>query len=81
MPRKFFKQALYITVLSEDTPLEYDDLNDIHRAISDGDCVGSTIDEDCMQIEPREAAILLTTFGSEPAFFQLDDQGNDLAED
>lgn len=79
--RKFFKQTFTIVVYSEDAPLEYDDLDDIHHAISEGDCVGSIIDEHQESITGKQAADGLSEVGSEPGFFRLDDDGNTVDDD
>jgi len=76
--RKFFKQVIVVTVLSEDVPLEWDDLRDLHYAIDQGDYVGQTDEVSCQELTPKEAAGALYKLGSEASFFQLTDDGESL---
>lgn len=75
--RKFYKTVIQVEVLSEE-PLEYDTLEDIHEAITTGDCSGIHTVADHKEINGAECAELLKMHNSEPAFFNLDDYGNDL---
>lgn len=75
MTRKFWKTTIIVEVLSEDVPLEFDDLEEVHNAISSGACSGqytSTSEE----LTGKQCADALTAQGSDPGFFQLDDNGD-----
>ena len=78
MAKKFFLNKFTIVVLSEDAPLEFDDLADIDYEIDQGDCVGGELEVEVTQLTSKEAADKLYELGSEPGFFQLDDNGKDL---
>jgi len=56
-------------------------LTDIDEAINNGDCSGrvTTIVDNEVKTG-KEMAKLLKAQGSDPEFFQLDDEGNDLSE-
>jgi hypothetical protein len=77
--RKFFHNIVTIHVLSEDEPLSGDmSLSDIDYAITDGDSVGGGVEIRSEEMTGKEAATRLSAYGSEPGFFQLDEDGNDL---
>jgi hypothetical protein len=77
--RKFYKHSVTVVFLAEDSPLDFETLGDINYAITDGPCVGLfPTDESCVEVTGKEAAELLSEFGSEPSFFNLDDEGNDV---
>lgn len=73
MSRKFYKNVITVTVLSEDTPVEFDNLADLHDIIDTGDCVGkyTTTSESISDDETRAS---LYEMGSEPGFFGLEDE-------
>ena len=79
--RKFYKTIIQLEVLSE-YPIEDKTLGDINYEIDEGDCSGlyTTLvqDEIC---DGKEMAELLIKQGSEPEFFMLDENGNDLNEE
>ncbi len=76
--RKFFKTVLTVEVLSDESPLEWDSLADVSYAITDGDCSGKITNEAVTKLSGPEAAKALQDQGSEPEFFRLDEDGNDL---
>lgn len=78
--RKFFKQIIQIEVLSEDVPLEWDNLRDIDYAIIDGGCSGKVDEISCEPVSAPEMAKLLIGQASDPGFFGLDDDGKDTRE-
>lgn len=78
--RKFYKTTVTVTVLSEDQPVKFDDLQELHYEITNGSCVGS-YDEASVEITAQEAVTGLNELGSEPGFFQLDENGNTLDTD
>ena len=76
--RKFYKTVVTIEVLSE-YPFTPESIKNIDYVITEGDCSG-TWDYDVKIISPQEAARSLIEQGSEPGFFQLDEDGNDVRE-
>lgn len=77
--RKFYKTIFYVEVLSEDTPLEdVDSLHDIAYAIDEGDCSGMVNNVKSVRLTAQKAAQALIEQGSDPEFFQLDKNGNEL---
>jgi len=76
--RKFFKTTFKVEVLSEDVPVEWDNLYDVASAIDTGDCSGRITDEKIVKLSASKAAEALQAQGSDPEFFQLDEDGNDL---
>ena len=78
MKRKFYKTVLQVEILSE-TPVNFDNLADVAYAITEGDCCGTVKDIlNNKEISAKKCAEQLFAFGSEPGFFQLDEDGNDL---
>jgi len=79
--RKFFKQVIQIEILSEDVPLEWDNLENIDFAITSGDSSGKITEISSDQVTPQEMAKLLQEQHSDPEFFGLDENGNDLMDE
>lgn len=73
--RKFFKTTIVVEVLSEDTPIEFDNLAEVHHMVIEGDCSGQIIATDCVRLTGAEAAAELIKQGSDPRFFMLTDKG------
>ena len=80
--RKFYLTRIMVTVLSEDAPISARDmeLNDIHDAITDGDCVGEVEVTSAYRISRKEIVHALNSMNSQPGFFGLDDKGKDVRE-
>ena len=76
---KFYRTRLTIDILSEDTPFN-GSLEDAAYAISEGDCVGGPTTLEPTELTGKQAADALYEFASEPAFFRLDDDGEDTDE-
>lgn len=77
--RKFYKTIFRVEVLSEDFPVEdVDSLHDIAYQIDEGDCSGKVEHVRSVRLTGKRAAEALREQGSDPEFFQLDDNGNDL---
>jgi len=74
-----YRTIIQIVVLSEG-PFDCKDLGVIHNAITEGDCVGTVSIEDSVVLTRKQTADALYKAGSEPAFFQLDDDGNSIEE-
>lgn len=78
MARKFYKTTFRIEVLSEGELPDFATLGRIEEAFTTGDCSGVWTEELTQPLTPREAAQALLDQGSDPGFFQLDDDGNDV---
>lgn len=82
--KKYYRTVYQVEVLSEE---KFDDgggmsLTDIDEAITNGDCSGRvTTIVDNQAVSGKEMVKLLKAQGSDPEFFQLDKEGNDLSED
>ena len=76
--RKFFKTVVRVTVLNEDVPIEFDALTELEHAIDSGDEVVQIAVLKQVQLTPRAAARALSRYGSEPEFFQLNGNGEDV---
>ena len=83
MSRKFYRNVVQIVVLTEDEPLGggVPTLSSIEYEINYGDCVGGELSIDSKQISSKQVADALYDLGSEPGFFQLDDDGNSVDEE
>lgn len=77
-PRKFFRQVIQVEVLSEDVPLEWDNLRDIHDAITTGDSSGIMTEVENEIVDGPTMAKLLVKQGSDPGFFRLDGEGREV---
>ena len=76
--RKFHKTVITVTVLSEEQ-FEWDNLEDIAYAISAGDCSGEVKETSHKVITAKQTASELQSQGSDPEFFQIDEDGNELS--
>ncbi len=76
--RKFYVTTLTIKVLSEEPIPSYVELDGIVDEMDDGDYVGKVVETSEREVTGKEMADLLHDIGSEPQFFQIDDDGNDL---
>lgn len=77
--RKFYKTIIQVEVLSEE-PFEYNTLDDVARAIND-DCSGQTTTVSTTTLDGKQAAEALQEQASDPAFFQLTEEGEDANEE
>jgi hypothetical protein len=77
--RKFSRRVFKFEVLSEE-PLDGDfTLADLDAMTGTGDCVGQFLDDDGNEtLDGAQMANALSAAGSEPGFFQLDDNGDDI---
>lgn len=78
MSREFYRTVIHVEVLSEEPYVFTGNLVDVAADIITGDCSGvaRTIQEE--KCNGARMAQLLLAQGSEPEFFQLDENGNDL---
>lgn len=76
--RKFYRSVFTVEVLSE-APLPSDlRLSEVAFQICDGDWSGHTDEDLNQEVDGPQMAKLLEAQGSEPGFFQLDENGNDV---
>lgn len=75
MKPKFYKNTFTIVVLSE-TPLDGGSLGSIEELVDNGPCVLLSNTQRERAVTGKTMANLLLAAGSEPEFFNLDDQGN-----
>lgn len=77
-PRKFYRHRYTLEVLSE-TQFDGDvELRDVLRECDEGELVLHSISHETFEETPQIMAKLLNDCGSEPGFFNLDDEGKDL---
>jgi len=74
--RKFYRTLVTVEVLSEE-PYCPETLEEVARDICDGDCSGDWTHEKSIEVDGPTMAKLLIKQGSDPGFFQLDENGND----
>lgn len=77
--RKFYRQVVAIEILSEE-PINFS-LAEIAEEIKNGDCSGVWNVTEDEEIDAPTCAKLLIKQGSDPEFFQIDENGNDLEEE
>jgi hypothetical protein len=79
--RKFYRTVVTVEILSEDPFDGTQDLEYIDWAITDGDCSGrKTVTVDNAELDGLAAAALLVAQGSDPEFFGLTEEGEDVEE-
>ena len=72
--KKYYKNVFKLVVLSEE-PIEDIDLSDINYEVTEGHWVLHTFVCDPKEVSPKQMVDLLNDAGSEPGFFQLNDDG------
>jgi hypothetical protein len=80
-PRKFYRTVYTVEVLSEEPITVNVDLDDLNYMITDGDCSGKIETNGSDEIDGVTAAKLLMEQGSDPEFFRIDKNGNDISDD
>ena len=76
--RKFHRYVFRYEVLSED-PMDYEpSLSDLQHLTYDGPCSGRMLEPEHAVLNGKQAADALIEQASEPGFFQLDAEGNDV---
>jgi hypothetical protein len=76
--RTFYRTVLKVEILSE-TPYNETSLEQVAYDINEGDQVGKiTTEISSEELNGKEAAAALSDAGSEPEFFMLDKNGNDV---
>lgn len=79
--RKFHYTELRVQIISEEPISQDADLSDIHYLTTEGGASGKveTVKEE--EVDAPKAAEILLDQSSDPNFFGLDDEGNDIDED
>ena len=81
MKKKLYRTVIQIEVLS-DEPYEGNDLETIAYDITDGHCSGLLSDVvRNEEITGEDAVKQVKEHGSDPEFFEMDEEGNELEED
>jgi len=75
--RKFYKTIIEVTVLSEE-PLQPMSLGELSYETMEGDMSATLDTKEEITLTGKEAADALKAQGSEPEFFEIDKEGNDL---
>ena len=75
MSNKFFRTTITVEILSEGEFGEGSSLEQIAWTINEGDCVGRLTYTSADEVTPKEMADALHEYGSEPGFFELNDDG------
>jgi hypothetical protein len=78
MSRKFYKTVITLEVLSEDEPVDNWDLENIVYGMDKGNLSGVVNTQDPIELSPAAAALALIEQGSDPEFFGLDRDGNEV---
>jgi len=76
--RKFYKTQVVVTVLSEEPINPNCNLEDLYYAITEGECSGVTEIMEPTELNGKEAANALLEQASDPEFFDIDENGDDL---
>ena len=79
-PTKYYKTVIQVTVISEGQYTN-ENLEGINDDITDGPCSGAVETVSQVELTAKEAADALMEQGSDPEFFQLDEDGNPLDAD
>lgn len=79
---KFRKHKIVLEILSDDETFNPDKcaMDDLAYMISEGPFVGRTLPAESEDLTPKQMADDLYKFESEPGFFGLDDDGNEVDE-
>ena len=77
---RFYRTRVLVDILSEDNPVgDGLSLAQIGYEIDEGGCVGTLEVAITEELTGLEVARRLTAMGSEPGFFRLDAEGNELS--
>jgi hypothetical protein len=78
MARKFYKTTFKFTILTEDEPVGDVSPTQADYLCTEGPGVGEFEKEKEEELTPKQAADALTQMRSEPGFFQLDENGEEI---
>lgn len=76
--RKFYMTKVVVTVLSEEPLNPSLNLEQLHYAITNGECSGVTEIMEPEEIDGAVAAEELMAQGSDPEFFLINEKGEDI---
>jgi hypothetical protein len=76
--RKFYRTVFTFEILSEDPITQGLDLKEIAQETDEGSWSGRFLDSNQEEVDGRRMAELLTEQDSDPMFFMLDNEGNDV---
>lgn len=76
--RKFYLTRFIVEVLSEGEIPDGVDMRDVMRECDEGEYVLHSTNTESIEHTPKNMAKLLNDAGSDPEFFQLDENGEDL---
>jgi len=80
--KKYFKTIIEIEILSEDEPVGNGlSLGEINDEITQGHCSGQILTKKEEEVSAKDMATLLINQQSDPEFFGLDEDGNEVDED
>lgn len=74
---KYYRTTVTVTVLSEEPFTTTPELNELHYAITDGDCSGDISITKQETLNGKQIAKALQDQGSDPGFFNLTDEGEE----
>ena len=75
--KKIHKTIIKVEVLSEE-PYEHEDLAQLAHDVTYGECSGVSEVEATSVLEGKEAADAIAAQGSDPEFFGIDEDGNEV---
>ena len=75
---KFYKTTYHVEMLTDRPLREALDLDAINYMITEGEASGVVTDMGTVTLTGRQAAKALIDQGSDPSFFNLDEDGNEL---
>lgn len=78
---KFYRTRITFEVLSDEPPPPDMDTSAVIHECDEGAYVMAASEQVSVELSGAEMAQALTAAGSEPGFFQLDDEGNPIEED
>ena len=79
--KRIYRTVITITVLSEKPLIQsHNSMQNIIDGIDEGDYIGHTSFNDSQELVGKNAVNEITKLGSNPEFFQMDCNGNDIEE-
>ena len=76
--RTFYVNTITIRVLSEDEPYDFASYEDLAYDVTEGHFVGIVEGIESTEVASKQMVDALYSVGSQPEFFQLDDDGNEV---
>ncbi len=81
MKRKFYRRVFHVEVLSEEPINPEMDIDEVLALCSDGPCSGDIKFDEETEVDGPEMAKLLIAQRSDPGFFNLTEDGEDLEDE